>query len=63
MAGTSKADDDGSLTTSFGSSAKNDMTDINAKVEDNESDDVVHKALNDDIQDESNKGMDIKILV
>ncbi|KAM3720259.1 Tetratricopeptide repeat protein [Dirofilaria immitis] len=56
MAGTSKVDDD-NLTTSHGSSARNDMTYINSatKVGDNSSDDIVHKALNDDVQDENNE--------
>ncbi|KAK6105902.1 TPR repeat family protein [Brugia pahangi] len=55
MAGTSKADDGGEFTKSLDSSAKNDVTGINAKVEDIGGDDIVHKALNDGIQDRSNK--------
>ncbi|EFO23656.1 TPR Domain containing protein [Loa loa] len=58
MAGTSKAND-GDDFTSFGSSAKNVVNDINAKMEGNGGDDIVHKALNDDIQDGSNKDKSI----
>lgn len=34
------------------------MADINTTVEDNSSDDIVSKALNDDVQGGSNEGMD-----
>ncbi|VDK69459.1 unnamed protein product [Onchocerca ochengi] len=51
MAGTSKTDND----SDFGSSMKNDVSGINAKVDDNGSDDIVHKDLNDDAQDRNDK--------
>uniref|UniRef100_A0A915PKL4 Uncharacterized protein n=1 Tax=Setaria digitata TaxID=48799 RepID=A0A915PKL4_9BILA len=57
MAGTSKADtgaDD--LIKSFVSLGKSDVTDTNDKLKDDDSDDIVRKALNDDAQDGSDKG-------